>query len=68
MPFLAPRPRYPSLHAPGGGADSFRFDGPIPPSERELRDRTVAIIDRLRRDRLLATPRQDLTEEGGAGS
>ncbi len=60
--------RYPSLHGPDGGENHLRFDRTIPPSERELRDRTVAIIDRLRRDRLLGAPRQDLTEEGGAGS
>jgi predicted ATPase/class 3 adenylate cyclase len=60
--------RYPSLHASGGGADGFGFDGPIAPSERELRDRTVAIIDRLRRDGSLATPRQDLAKEGETGA
>jgi predicted ATPase/class 3 adenylate cyclase len=58
--------RYPSLHAPEGGADHLQFDSTIPPSERELRDRTVAMIDRLRRDGLLA-PRQDLAEERGTG-
>jgi predicted ATPase/class 3 adenylate cyclase len=59
--------RYPTLRGRGGNADRLRFATQNPPSERELCDRTVAIIDRLRRTRLLATPRQDLAEERGAG-
>jgi hypothetical protein len=60
--------RYPSLQSPDGGTDHLRFDTTVSPSERELRDRTVAIIDRLRRDGLLAPPRQNLTEERGTGA
>ena len=48
--------RYPSLHADHGDDVDFRLDALIPLTEEQLCDRTVAIIDRLRRDGLL-TPR-----------
>jgi predicted ATPase/class 3 adenylate cyclase len=64
--FPAAAARYPSLHATGDRPARFRYDD-APPSERDLCDRTVAIIDRLRRDGSLA-PGPNLAEERGAGT
>jgi predicted ATPase/class 3 adenylate cyclase len=58
---------HPVLLADSRPAEHSRFDETRPPSERELYDQTVAIIDRLRRDGLLATSREHLAEERGTG-
>jgi predicted ATPase/class 3 adenylate cyclase len=58
--------RYPVLRAEERRLDSFGVETTGLETERELCDRTTAIVERLRRDGLLPTTRQDLPEEGGA--
>jgi predicted ATPase/class 3 adenylate cyclase len=57
--------RYPILQADHRRIDSLSVDTGTAPTERELCDRTTAIVERLRRDGLLAAAREDLSEERG---
>jgi hypothetical protein len=57
--------RYPMLQAAHRRVDSLRVDTGTAPTERELCDWTTAIVERLRRDGLLAAAREDLPEERG---
>jgi predicted ATPase/class 3 adenylate cyclase len=57
--------RYPVLLAHDRSVDSLVVDDTGTPTERELCDRTTAIVERLRRDGLLAAAREHLSEEGG---
>jgi hypothetical protein len=59
--------RYPGLATHAGGAGVYAMEAGHPRSERALHDRTVATIDRLRREGLLA-PGEHFAEERGAGS
>ncbi len=57
--------RYPILQATDRSVDSLVVDDAGTVTERELCDRTTEIVDRLRRDGLLAAAREHLSEEGG---